>query len=264
MRLVSEAEYFAGSSAGLMVRGRQWFHGSLRPDRRFYVLFGDIDANDIAGLIRMWVLDMVNGHHYGLLDAAGLTSVTFEAFSAVSEFAKAHAKWLGENLQRQALVRPSALAGAVIAGYYGVFPPPYEYKVCATRSDALAWLDYPPNTFAAVDALMQTDPLITGLRQLLEKELRPALDRHARALGVSTRTLQRRLLASGTSFSAEVTRAQLNRAMFLLRHSDEKISAIADKVGCSSLASFSEMFTREVGVRPSEWRATHAPERARG
>lgn len=51
-------------------------------------------------------------------------------------------------------------------------------------------------------------------------------------------------------------RRRLERAMRLLRETDQPVSRIAVDVGWSSLGSFTTTFTRVVGVPPTEFRAT--------
>lgn len=51
-----------------------------------------------------------------------------------------------------------------------------------------------------------------------------------------------------------LTRMRLERAKWLLRTSGDTVSEICFELGYESLGSFSTMFTREVGVPPTEFR----------
>jgi AraC-like DNA-binding protein len=57
-------------------------------------------------------------------------------------------------------------------------------------------------------------------------------------------------------------RRRVERAMFLLRHSTETVTAICEAVGFTSLGSFSRTFTAIVGVAPTEYRETSVAGRA--
>jgi AraC-like DNA-binding protein len=76
----------------------------------------------------------------------------------------------------------------------------------------------------------------------------------ARELGMSERTLQRRLKEAGTSFQAELNAVQVRMAQSLLRETDMKLTAVAVEVGCASLQHFSSLFRKLVGDSPSAWR----------
>jgi AraC-like DNA-binding protein len=135
--------------------------------------------------------------------------------------------------------------------------------VVDTRAAALARLGigHAADALAAADAHVAGDPLLRLLRERLANGRTPTLAAAARALSVSARSLQRRLGAVGTSFVKEVCRARVEHAMRLLVTTDDKLAVVAAQVGCASLASFSAMFAREVGVPPSVWRAQHGAAR---
>src|SRR5690606_23174045 len=81
----------------------------------------------------------------------------------------------------------------------------------------------------------------------------------AAALGITERTLRRRLLAEGTSLSAIADALRRERAMVLLRESDLSISAIAHQLGFADATAFSRAFRRYSGTSPE--RARRALER---
>jgi AraC-like DNA-binding protein len=76
----------------------------------------------------------------------------------------------------------------------------------------------------------------------------------ARALRVSTRTLQRRLKDEKTSFSREIAAARVRVAQRLLLAEDTKLTRIAQDVGCASSSHLSELFRRVTGMPPLAWR----------
>jgi AraC-like DNA-binding protein len=81
------------------------------------------------------------------------------------------------------------------------------------------------------------------------------LERVARALKMSPRTLQRRLSEHGTSFQdvLDVERQELARR--LLEDPQLSVSEVAWRLGYSELAAFNRAFKRWTGKTPGEWRA---------
>lgn len=79
-------------------------------------------------------------------------------------------------------------------------------------------------------------------------------DSVARALGMSGRTLQRRLESEGTRFSDLVARAREGEARRRTRETDTPLSRIAEDLGFSDVASFSRAFKRWTGVPPGSYR----------
>jgi AraC-like DNA-binding protein len=141
-------------------------------------------------------------------------------------------------------------------GYLKTYPPPYPLESFAARRDALAWLGHAADAeeLDGIDAAR--DPLVARLRDWLERadlEERQ-METAARALGVTPRTLQRRLALEGTRYSTEVARAQIARAQRLMTEPGRKLSDIALEVGCATPSSFCELFRRVTGVTATEWR----------
>lgn len=108
-------------------------------------------------------------------------------------------------------------------------------------------------------------PLVATLRHAVAASPgRPTLARVARTLGLSARSLQRRLRALGTTFQAESGAARVREAQAMMLTSDASLTAIAFDVGCASTQHFSTLFRRVTGQSPSAWRARHRPGSARG
>jgi AraC-like DNA-binding protein len=76
----------------------------------------------------------------------------------------------------------------------------------------------------------------------------------ARVLAVSSRTLQSRLEAEGTTFAALADAARRERAMALLSQPDLPVTAIAARVGFATPSAFTRAFRRWTGKSPSEYR----------
>lgn len=88
--------------------------------------------------------------------------------------------------------------------------------------------------------------------QLLEGA--PDLDRAAKCLGVSLRSLQRSLTSEGTTFREIANHAVTYRSKELLNEFELNITDIAVDLGYSTPAHFARAFRKQTGLTPSEYR----------
>jgi AraC-like DNA-binding protein len=84
----------------------------------------------------------------------------------------------------------------------------------------------------------------------------PTLASMAKAVGVSPRTLQRRLQEAGITFSAMVERVRHETALRLLAEPPLSISEVAFFLGFSTSSAFRRAFHRWEGTSPKEFRAS--------
>ena len=82
----------------------------------------------------------------------------------------------------------------------------------------------------------------------------PDIHRTAEFLGVSVRTLQRRLAEAGITHESIIGRARLETAVAVLEETDTKILEIALDLGYSDHAHFTRAFRRWTGVSPQGYR----------
>jgi AraC-like DNA-binding protein len=82
----------------------------------------------------------------------------------------------------------------------------------------------------------------------------PDVRRTASAIGLSARTLQRRLGESGSSYSRLIEQERLRTAVRLLADPSIKVTNVAIELGYTDLANFTHAFRRWTGVSPSEFR----------
>ena len=79
----------------------------------------------------------------------------------------------------------------------------------------------------------------------------PDLPQAARALGLSDRTLKRRLQAEGISYRTLLAEVRGSQANQLLKDETLSLTQIAERMGFSDLSSFSQAYKRWFGVAPS-------------
>jgi AraC-like DNA-binding protein len=88
----------------------------------------------------------------------------------------------------------------------------------------------------------------------------PTIDEICAKLGLSTRTLRRRLDERGTSYSSLVEEVHRKQAEELLCQTALSVEQIADSLGYAETASFTHAFKRWTGRPPSRFR--HVSERS--
>jgi AraC-like DNA-binding protein len=82
----------------------------------------------------------------------------------------------------------------------------------------------------------------------------PSLDKIGRHMGMSSRTLTRRLSEGGITYRELVKQTQEKISKDLLRHSARSVSEIAFQTGFSEQSAFSRAFKRWTGQSPLEYR----------
>jgi len=83
----------------------------------------------------------------------------------------------------------------------------------------------------------------------------------ARAFGMSSRTLHRRLAALGTSFRGLLDAVRCEKACGILTATDVPVAQVALMLGYSETSAFTRSFKRQLGCGPAAWRATATPAR---
>ena len=231
------------------------------------VLWGPLTRGGVDALIRTFDRGEAGGVPAPcdfVLDARRLTGCEPAAYDELAAAIKSRASELRHRVKRQAIVRGCGLLGAAVSGFYAAIDVELAARSFGELALALAWLDRGCDGLATrIEAL--TVEIVSGsivveqLRGWLQThgDRRATIDEPARALGLSTRSLQRELNRSATSFRVEVERARLATAQQLLQHTDLKIAAIATRIGMSNEASFSTFFRRVMQLSPAEWRVRH-------
>jgi AraC-like DNA-binding protein len=80
------------------------------------------------------------------------------------------------------------------------------------------------------------------------------LEEVAKRLGMSTRTLKRRLADQGTTFSHVLDELRRQRALLLLANRELSINEIAGRLGYTEAANFTRAFRRWTGRTPAAYR----------
>lgn len=202
----------------------------------------------------------------GLFDARRVEEVEHAAFQVAAGYVQQHWTTISSLIGRVAVLHRPGLMSSVAAGFFSVVDPSFEVRSFTDADEALRWLDTPEGdaVLAEVDRIrvrVDESALHRELRALLERALRqgeptstPTLAACAKTLGLSSRSLQRRLGETGTSFRRELGIARVARAQELLTTTTLSVGEVAFQVGCASEQHFSRLFRRSTGESPARWR----------
>jgi AraC-like DNA-binding protein len=159
------------------------------------------------------------------------------------------------------------------AAYAGDFGVPVRFR--QSRNQLLfdaRWLDRRPGlgnalTYAAVievcdrfvDELQRQAGIVGTVRHLLLTNLMRNLSLQgvARELGMSVRTLRRRLCDEGASYRQLTDELRRDVAINYLRETDMRVEDIAYALGFSDAANFRQAFRRWTSATPQQFRATY-------
>ncbi|MEM6784016.1 MAG: helix-turn-helix transcriptional regulator [Bacteroidota bacterium] len=110
---------------------------------------------------------------------------------------------------------------------------------------------------AEIETVGDDVPLARHVRDFVTTSLSegvPTFDEVAKHLGMSSRTLQRRLTADGHSFQALVDDAHRTLARRLLRETDSSLAEVAFRTGFSEQSAFTRAFKRWARQTPRSFR----------
>ena len=252
---------------GRYLAGDNFLHWYASPELCGFTVWGIPGEAQISRLTQVLDVELAPAlPHMSLVDARRLEAPDSNGLSVLVKYMAKRGGSFAQTVKRQALVRPEGMAGAVVGGFYSLVKSGYPTHAFADPLEALIWLGRPEAEARAllnelselVARQMGMSPLLSELHRVLRLRLTEAsLADVARVMGMSERTLQRRLRESGTSFQTELNTVQVRTAQALLLESNAKVTAVAVEVGCASLQHFSSLFRKVTGESPSDWRERH-------
>lgn len=104
------------------------------------------------------------------------------------------------------------------------------------------------------------DPFVESVRTAIRGDLADGnltVDRCAKQLGMSRRTLQRLLSEAGWTFTSLANQLLLEKARQLLADENQTVADVAAQLGYANSANFAKAFQRLGGVTPGEFRRKH-------
>lgn len=258
-----EPAVFERMPVGGFVAGANWFYFALDLTLFGCVIWGTPTVEDIDSLVRLLERELARPPHDALVDFRHLEGVVEGAFDALASYTLTHEEALAHVVRKAAIVRPQRrVHAAVVAGFFDASTRPFPVSLWPTSDAALTHLgrtDAP----AISERLEAVRACITGVPEIL-RHVRAKLSacpadasvaRIARELGLSARTLQRRLAEHRTSFEAELQDVRLAAAERLLCETEDAITTLALDLGFKTAQHFSTLFRARTGETPSSFRA---------
>jgi AraC-like DNA-binding protein len=245
------------------VAGRTWLAFCGPEGIAGFVLWGSSTVDDIADLLSALPVEgsPLAEPRARLVDIRRLGATEPASFASfVDHFVKHHER-LATSVRRAAVVRAPGIGAALAAGFNAVAPMPYPVEFFTEASAGLAWLGAESAASLALELdelwteVSGTTRLLHDLRAHLRTDLREGtIARAAAALGMSTRSLQRRMAEQQSTFQEELLRVRVQRGEELLLGTSYPLSRIAAEVGFASARHFGVVFREATGEPPRRWR----------
>ncbi|MBL8677898.1 MAG: helix-turn-helix domain-containing protein [Myxococcales bacterium] len=261
----SSIDAFLAAPCRQSVSGPHYIVHCPTPTLAVTTFWGEPTVDEIEQLLRLFdvaAMPSMRAPIDGVMNGQALTGVDPRAFSRLLEFVRARHSELRALLRRQAILLPSGVLAATMAGFFALLRPPYPIATFETLEAALAWLSIDePESWAnalerdALDARGGGSLLYQLRAHLATQRASASVDGAASALGMSTRSLQRRLSECGVSFRHELARARIEHAKRALETSDAKLADVARTAGFASVAHFIVAFRTHTGQTPAAYRA---------
>lgn len=262
--VVSRVEDFAGPLARRVYAGKTFCFWQDQAFAFGTVMWGrplDAHVDEMIPFLEVGIDPRFAGH-VSFVDGRSIESVDALAFGKLLAYLVTRRHAWGPNIERQAILHPGGLVGAIIAGALHVARPPYPFECFTSSAEAFAWCGA-THLHAGVETMrasrIATPAIALEVRSFLERRGLGSASTVARALGLSQRTFQRRLRDAGTTFREERDRYLSMQIEDLLSGTELDLDAIAAHVGLSSASHLVAHFRATHDTTPGAWRAQRRP-----
>lgn len=225
-------------------------------------LWGKPLEQDIAELEPYWSLgagDAAFDGRAAFIDAREVSGIDALGFRRLLSYLQTTQRSL-RGVGSVTMVHGGGLVGVITAGLLNVVRPAYPFRAVGAEQlrEAFATAGV-ADLFEPVEALRrragQAPDIVRAVQAALHQQPDASTEALARRLGVSVRTLQRRLDAAGSSLREARRRHVLHQAEELLASTALDLDAIAAQVGLASASHLVAHFRRAHAMTPGEWRA---------
>ncbi len=266
-RAESESAFFR-SPRGLFVTEANAAYWCWSPELWGATVVGHADTATVRALAR-WITEerRLDGPlHSAVFDLRGLRGIDPAAFLVFASFIREPARRF--TVGRGAVIPPAGgLAEAAVVGATAILETRRQWFFADSLDHALRSLEQPgaePAVESVLTTLLEEQAVVEKVEALLASDSpRTTSSEIARLLGLSTRTLQRRLRDANETLRSIRERVRLRSTQRLLVDTDHKIAFIAAELGFSSAGQLTRVFRRLTGLSPTEWRARSRTSAAR-
>ena len=125
----------------------------------------------------------------------------------------------------------------------------------ADKKLLMALLDHATRILTEIDRDQPITIRVKNLLRLMLKEREPSSTQVAELLNMSSRTLQRKLVAEGTQYQAVLNEVRLELALYYLENTTLSLDQIAHELGYGEARSFYRSFKQWTGRTAGSYRA---------
>lgn len=199
--------------------------------------------------------------HASVIDLRALEGVDFLAFDNLLAYLKQRRDAWSPNVSRQIVLHGGGFAHSTVVGMFQFLSPSHKVHFSQDARDAFQ-LAGVPDVFTEIEALrgdlLGTPEIVRRIRVALEAlPARTRVTEIAKRIGISERSLQRRLTEAGTSLRDERQRHVVRLSERLLIETQLDLEAIAAHVGLSSASQLVKVFRKLRDTTPGALREKH-------
>jgi AraC-like DNA-binding protein len=255
---VGSLEEFLGPPARRYIVFRSLAYWQLEHRAFGSIIWGRPDESDVMDLGRAHAVGAGFPPHTTMVDVRDIQSVDLLAFEKFLTFLRERRAEWSPNVTRQAVLYRGGLAHASVLGMFDLLRPGHrvDYFDDPAAAYAAVGAEGGAAELVALRAELQGAPDIVRRVRLAFEALPPRadFDAVAKQMGMSLRSLQRRLGEANTSLRAQQQEHLLRASELLLESSELDLDAIAARVGASSASHLVTLFKRHRGISPGQLR----------
>ncbi|MGC4079547.1 MAG: AraC family transcriptional regulator [Rubrivivax sp.] len=197
--------------------------------------------------------------HTSLVDLRALEAVDFLAFDRLLSYLRKRRDEWSPNVSKQAVLYKGGFAHATVAGMFQFLRPGHPVSFHDDLRVAYATVGASDVRDELEDlrrTLLDVPDVVRRVQNAFEAlPARAGFTAVARSVGMSVRSLQRHLAASGSSLRIERQNQMIRRSERLLEGTELDLDAIASLVGASSSSHLVALFRQRRGTTPGAIRS---------
>lgn len=199
--------------------------------------------------------------HTSIVDIRALEAVDLLAFKRMLTYLRQRRDAWSPNVSRQVVLHRGGYAHAVVVGMFQLLRPGHQvlfFDDAKSAFEAIGASDVYDDLERIRQELLGTPDIVRRVQAALEDmPAKVTTSGVARAIGMSTRSLQRYLMDAGSSLRQERQKHLLRTSERLLEATELDLDAIAGQVGASSSSHLVALFRAHHGMTPGAFRALH-------
>jgi AraC-like DNA-binding protein len=254
--------------ARALVSASRFEPGGKLTTREFFAIWHAVDVETGGSALAIRLVEGRRASEYDVASAAALRSPNLA--EAIRRFARYKRLACPEHVRvdvesAEARVRfhwvlaETHVPRSLVDATFAACPPPLSLPF--VTSDPAMLADLVPGLDVALEQRAEPATFDDDVRMAIVRAMcgeRPSIERVARDLGVSVRTLQRRLTEAGHTYQALLEQVRKTAARRLLAQTSLEPTEVAFLLGFEEANSFHRSFTAWEGLTPVKWRGVRS------